>query len=278
MVVAQELHPGGVIGAQPRGARVAGADGRRGRLTREAARFHGVHDPAAGERVDHVRRIARQEDAVGVRGFDRRVHDHAAHRVRRLGAPGVAPGDPRIEVLPGVAAVGLERDQAEPDVRDPGPFGKEPRVSARRDLLPELQVDRVRVEVDALDDVLGARLHVARRHAGIEPGPAADHRFHTVRPDYDARPPRLLASGAAQLHAPAIVGVAAHPGRFGADQQGDARRRGPCREERVEAGAIEDPADVALGDLDRRVVWSEENHPRDLARHPRRAVRLGELA
>src|SRR5438132_1233468 len=29
MVVAQELHPGGVIGAQPRGARVAGADGRR---------------------------------------------------------------------------------------------------------------------------------------------------------------------------------------------------------------------------------------------------------
>src|SRR5213082_622387 len=60
VVVAQQLHPLGVIGAQPTGARVAGADRRRGGLTREAARLHRVHDPAAGERVDHVRRVARQ--------------------------------------------------------------------------------------------------------------------------------------------------------------------------------------------------------------------------
>src|SRR5947208_4325935 len=177
MVVAQELHPRGVIRAQSPGAGVAGADRRRGGPTGEAARLHGIHDPAAGKWVDHVRRVARQHDAVRVRRLDGRMHDDAAHRVRRPGAPGVATGDPLIEVLPGIAAVGFECHQAEPDIRDAGPFGEQPRVPARRDLLPELQVDRVRVEVDALKNVLSARLHVARRHAGIEPGPAADHRL-----------------------------------------------------------------------------------------------------
>src|SRR5437588_292113 len=60
VAVAPQLNPRAVIGAQPPRAGVAGAERRRGRLTREAARLHRVHDPAAGERFDHVRLVARQ--------------------------------------------------------------------------------------------------------------------------------------------------------------------------------------------------------------------------
>src|SRR5881409_352750 len=128
------------------------------------------------------------------------MHDHPTYGVTGPRAPRVEARDPVIEVLARVAAVGLERHEAEPDVRDGDALGKQPGVAARSDVAPELQVDRVGVEVDALQHVLGARLHIARRDASLEPRPAPDHRLHAVRADHDPRTGHLLPARASYQH------------------------------------------------------------------------------
>src|SRR2546425_6727530 len=57
MIVPEQLHPPGVKRRQPARARVSGPD-RGGRdAAGEPPGFHGVHDPAPGERVDHMGRV-----------------------------------------------------------------------------------------------------------------------------------------------------------------------------------------------------------------------------
>src|SRR2546422_6195873 len=167
------------------------------------------------------------------------MHDHSTYGVAGPRAPRVAAGDPGVEVLARVAAVGVERHEAEPDVRDGDALGKQPGVAARSDVAPELQVDRVGVEVDALQHVLGARLHIARRDAGLEPRPAPDHRLHAVRADHDPRTEHLLPARVSYPHVPCSVRPAAHPRRFGFDQHGRAGAAGLVREERVEPRAVD---------------------------------------
>src|SRR2546422_4381851 len=55
-------------------------------------------------------------------------------------------------------------------------------------------IDGVGIEVDPLDDVLRARLHVTSGDPSLETRPAAHHRFHAIRPDHDSRPARRVAS------------------------------------------------------------------------------------
>src|SRR5256885_14548409 len=69
------------------------------------------------------------------------------------------------------AGVGLQGDEAEAHIRHTRALGEDPGVSARCDVGAELQVDGVGIEVDPLDDVLRARLHVA----GGDPSRSEEH-------------------------------------------------------------------------------------------------------
>src|SRR5882762_2515193 len=94
VVLAAELHPRLVIRRQAALARITGADSVRGGAAGQAPRLHGVRDPAPGEWIDHVRRIARDQHAIGVGLLDRRVHDDAAHGIAGACSTGEAAGHP----------------------------------------------------------------------------------------------------------------------------------------------------------------------------------------
>ena len=278
VILAEQLHPGVVVRGQASRARIPRTDRGRHGAAGEASGLHRIDDAAPRERVDHVRRVARHQETVGIGLLDRRVHDDAPHRVAGPGAVGIAPVHPRVEILARVAAVALQRHQPQSHVGDPHALGKDPGIPTRRDGVTELQVDRVGVEIDPLDHVLGARFHVAGGHARVESRPATDHRLHAVRPDHDFRPIGRRTAQAAHGDVPAPVRGPRHPRRFRAHEQLGARRDRFGGEMGVEPRAIEDPAHVPLGDPDLRVVRRDEDDTRNLARDPRGAVRIGELA
>src|SRR5439155_22347715 len=114
--LAEQIHPGLVVTREAGLARVAGTDRGRRRASREPAGLHGVHDPAAREWIHHMRRVAANHYAVGMRALEGVMHDHPAHRVAGPGPARVAAGDPLVEVLAGITAVALQRDDAQPDV------------------------------------------------------------------------------------------------------------------------------------------------------------------
>src|SRR5439155_22777398 len=109
-------------------------------------------------------------------------------------------------------------------VRDAHTLRENPGIATRRDRIAELQVDGVGIEVDPLEHVLRARLHVARRHTRVEPGPAADHGFDAVSTDHDAGAIQFLAPTLCYADVPALVAVAGHRGRLGTDQHRRASR------------------------------------------------------
>src|SRR5207247_8616710 len=128
-----------------------------------------------------------------------------------------------------------------------------------------------------LEDVLRARLHVAGGDPGPGARPATAHRFDPVCPDHAACPAGLVAPGAAQPDPPAAVGLTRHTGRLGAHAELGPEPHGALGEMGVEPGTIENPADIALGDLHLRVVGCDEHDTRDLPGHQGRAVRTHEL-
>src|SRR3989442_7688889 len=213
-MVPEQLSPPAVKRRQPARARVSGPD-RGGRdAAGEPPGFHGVHDPAPGERVDHMGRVARHQDAVGIGLPDGRVHDDAAYGAARLLTARVAARDPVVEVLSGVATIRLQGHEAEAHVRHTPALGEDPCIPAWSYAGAELQIDGGGIEVYALEHVLRARLHVPGGDAGVEARPPADHRFDAVRSDHDPRPAGRLAPGAAQLDPPPTVGLARHAGRL----------------------------------------------------------------
>src|SRR3989442_219533 len=78
-------------------------------------------------------------------------------------------------------------------------------------------------------------------------------------------------------HPPPAVRLARHPGRFRAHAELGPQGHGPVGEKGVEPRAIENPADVALGDLHLCVVGRDEHDAGDLAGGPASAVGVGEL-
>ena len=222
--------------------------------------------------------VRRHEHAVGIGLLDRRMDDDSADGVAGLGTIGKAPRDPVVQIRPGVATVALQRNEAEAHVRDAGALGEEPRVAARRHAIPELQIDGVGIEVDALNHVLGARFHVARRDPRVDPRPPAHHGLDAVRADDDSSADGLLAVRPAQPDLPAAIGGARHLQRLGRNAQLGARGNGLGGQMRVEARPIENPPHVPLRHRHFGVVRGEENHFGDLARRPWCPVRIGELA
>src|SRR2546422_11577043 len=95
-------------------------------------------------------------------------------------------------------------------------------------------IDGVGIEVDPLDDVLRARLHVTSGDPSLETRPAAHHRFDAIRPDHDSRPARLFAPGVAHPHPPASVRLARLTGRLGAHAELRPHHDGPLGVQRCE--------------------------------------------
>src|SRR5437667_3109575 len=84
MIVPEQLHPSGVKRRQPARTRVSSPD-RGGRdPASEPPGFHGVHDAAPGERVDHMGSVSGHQDADGIGQQVGPVHDYAAYRAARL--------------------------------------------------------------------------------------------------------------------------------------------------------------------------------------------------
>ena len=269
-----------MIGGQPACAGVPDADRRRRGPAGEPPPLHRVHDPGAGQRVDHVRSVAGDQDAVAVGLLDGRVDDDATHCGSDGRAPGVASRDPGVEVLARVPPVGPEGHDPEPHVRDPHALGEQPSVAPGSDAITELEVHRVGIELDVLHHVLRAGFHVAGRHARVQACPPAHHRLDPVRPDHEPGAQRLLVPPRSpDAHVPATVGVALHPRCLRRHADLDAGGRRPRGEEGVEAGAVEDPRHgPPLGDGHLGVVRRDEDDARDAARHPGRAVGIDELA
>ena len=145
-----------MVGGEPARARVPRADSRGGRVAREPAGFHRVGDSTTRQGIDHVTGVARHHHSVGIGLLDRRMHDDAADGIAGADAPGEPACDPIIEVLPRVAAVRFQRHDAKSHVRDADALRENPRISAWRDSPTELQVDRIRIDVDVLEHVLRA--------------------------------------------------------------------------------------------------------------------------
>src|SRR5438045_8858026 len=99
------------------------------------------------------------------------MHDHTADGVSGARAVREATRDPGIEVLARVAPVGFQRDKAESHIRHAYGFRKNPGVATGRDGIAEMEIDRVRIELDALEHVMGDGLHVERRHTRYESRP-----------------------------------------------------------------------------------------------------------
>src|SRR5207247_7640232 len=205
-----------------------------------------------------------------------RVCDDSPNRALVHGTTRLATANPSFEVLSHVPGLRPQGDETKAHARHPRALGEDPGISARGDVGAELQVDGVGIEVDPLDDVLRARLHVAGGDPGLEARPATDHRFDPVRPDHDARPARLVAPRAAQPDPPAAVGLTRHTGRLGAHAELGPEPHGALGETSVEPGTIENPTDIALGDLHLRVVGCDEHAAPDLPGHPGRAVGIHE--
>ena len=206
------------------------------------------------------------------------MHDHPAHRVAGPGPARVAAGDPLVEVLAGITAVALQRDDAQPDVGRSLALGEQPRVPAGRDVVPELQIDGVGIEIDTVQHVLRARFHIARGDSGVEPSPPAHHRLHAVRSNHHAGPDRLLPTRGPQAHRPAAVRGPVHPHRLGRHVNRDALGRRLRRQRGVETRAIENPGDVRPRDLHLGVIGREDDDAGDFAGGPWGAVGIGELA
>ena len=272
VILAEQRHPGPVVGREASLARISFPDRGRGGAAGEPAGLHGVDDPPTRKGIDHVRRVARRHHPVGADAPQRRVHDHAPHGPADAYAVRVAPGDPGVQVLARAPAVPPQRDHAEAHVRDPDALREDPGIAGRRDPAAELQVDRVRIEGDPLEHVLGAGLHVARGDPRVQPRPAAHHRLHAVRADHHPGAVDAFAVGVPHPHFPTSLARRDHPGGFRAHQHGCAVGRGLGGEKRVEAGAVKDPADVALGDPRLGAIRRDEDHARNLARHPRGAL------
>src|SRR5204862_3148681 len=131
-----------------------------------------------------------------------------------------------------------------------------------------LQVDGVGTEAEPRDDGLRAPLHLAGGDPSVVARPAPDHRFDPARPDPDARPARLVAPGPAQPDPPAAVGLTRHAGCLGAHAELGPEPHGALGETGVEPRTIENPTDIALGDLHLRVVGCDKHDARDLPGYP----------
>src|SRR2546422_1578894 len=73
-----------MICGQPACAGVPDADRRRRGPAGEPPPLHRVHDPGAGQRVDHVRSVAGDQDAVAVGLLDGRVDDRSEEHTSEL--------------------------------------------------------------------------------------------------------------------------------------------------------------------------------------------------
>jgi hypothetical protein len=130
-----------------------------------------------------------------------------------------------------------------------------------------VKYDRISIDVDVIDDVLGAAFHVARSHACVDAGPSTDCAFDAIGADDDARADLGFACVGFDRHSPRIA-VATHRRRF--HSSADLRTSGSrlvcdCG---LESRAVENVAYVTFCNANRRPVRGAEDDARDASRDP----------
>src|SRR5688572_8545504 len=142
--------------------------------------------------------------------------------------------------------------------------------------MTEVQVDRIGIERDVRDHVLRAALHVPRRDARVEPGPARDEGLDAVGGDHDARIHHCVTTGPSEGQAPATVSTLERY-RLRADADLSARTPRLGGQRWLEARAVENVTHVTFRDAHLRSVRRPEDHACDAAGHPARALGTNEL-
>ena len=137
-----------------------------------------------------------------------------------------------------------------------------------------MQHDRIRVDRLIIDDILRAAFHVASADARVDARPSADGPLDTVRANDDARANLACLATRTDAHTPSSA-VALHARGF--DRRADVRAGCASlhRDRWFEPRAIEDEANVALGDSHLGAIRRAKENPCNATRDPRRENTAG---
>jgi len=152
---------------------VPGGDGLGGDAGGDLPGEHRQVDPAAGDRLGLVGRVADQHHAIPDQILDRAPDRDAAQHHGQDGRTGEAALDKRIQVILGAAAIfHLRGGDHQADIGFVRPLGEDPAIPARREFGADVVLALAGiVQRDASQQVLEPRVVVGHARHRAQPGP-----------------------------------------------------------------------------------------------------------